>query len=43
MSFFDLKVSPQGIKHSYNEQVEQYRGLCALLVFWPMDLQMISY
>lgn len=32
MSFFDKTVSPSGIKHAYNERVEQYRGLCAILV-----------
>lgn len=31
-SFLNERISPPILKHTYNKQIEQYRGLCALLV-----------
>jgi peptidoglycan/LPS O-acetylase OafA/YrhL len=31
-AFFNKKIQPPLLKHTYNKQIEQYRGLCALLV-----------
>jgi len=32
MSFLGRRIAPSVVKHAYNAQIEQYRGLCALLV-----------
>ncbi|HVV55287.1 MAG TPA: acyltransferase [Mucilaginibacter sp.] len=32
MNFFDARVAPSNQKHGYSLHIEQYRGLCALLV-----------
>lgn len=32
MNFFQRSISPPGLKHNYSLHVEQYRGVCAVLV-----------
>lgn len=32
VNFLNLKVKPPELKHQYNQAIEQYRGLCALMV-----------
>ncbi|MEX8548514.1 MAG: acyltransferase family protein, partial [Mucilaginibacter sp.] len=31
-AFFNKRIQPPLLKHTYGKQIEQYRGLCALLV-----------
>jgi peptidoglycan/LPS O-acetylase OafA/YrhL len=39
VSFLTYKIAPSGLKHGYSAHIEQYRGLCALLVLLTHGLR----
>ena len=43
LGFLNKKLSPPALKHQYNIQIEQYRGLCALLVFMYHGVSLGEY